>query len=148
MEAPLWTENVRSDDEAEYQVYPRAIATAEVGWSMQEQRHGSDFAKRLGILGSRLALQGVNFYPSPGAAWKAEGAAIDQRVAPGEVEQMTVGTFVAPGSTPSEVSVSIDWGDGAGLTPARVVVDQEPDIVHGAGTYTVYADHAYSRPGK
>jgi hypothetical protein len=149
VEAPLWTENVRSDDEAEYQVYPRAVATAEVGWSAQDDRNVSDFSRRLAVLGGRFTLQHVNFFPSPRAPWAGEALALDRDISTdGASNQQRLGMVLAPGSTPADLSVLVDWGDGTPMTAAELTTDQAPDIVHGVGAYVVTGDHEYGHPGK
>ncbi len=149
VEAPLWTESVRSDDEAEYQVYPRAVATAEVGWSVQKERTLPDFSKRLALLGGRLTLQHVNFFPTPRAPWAGEAVARDQDIsASGTSDQASLGTILAPGSSPADLTVRVDWGDGTPPTAAGLTTDQVPDVVHGVGAYTVSGSHKYRHPGK
>lgn len=70
VEVPLWTETVYTMSDVEYMTFPRAIAMAEVGWTSQNRRNWSDFKSRLGSLGTRLSLLGVNFYHSPDIWWR------------------------------------------------------------------------------
>jgi len=44
----LWTEFVTDPENADYKLWPRACATAEVGWTMQEKRNWDGFSNRLG----------------------------------------------------------------------------------------------------
>ncbi|MEE2523164.1 beta-N-acetylhexosaminidase [Pseudarthrobacter sp. J75] len=74
IEGPLWSETVRGGRQADWLLYPRAMALAEVAWSPQEQRHAPDLAARLGLMGARLALQGVAFQAAPDIDWSAEPA--------------------------------------------------------------------------
>lgn len=46
-QANLWTEYIPTEEHAEYMVYPRAIALAEIAWSSKDQRNYDDFIKRL-----------------------------------------------------------------------------------------------------
>lgn len=69
VEAALWTETVRGNDQAFWMSYPRAIAVAEVAWSEQQRRSREDFARRLPRVGKRLDIQGVPFYRSPSVEW-------------------------------------------------------------------------------
>ncbi|MDP5227790.1 MULTISPECIES: beta-N-acetylhexosaminidase [Arthrobacter] len=71
VEAPLWSETIRSLDEAHWLIYPRAIAVAETAWSGAEAKDPASFAVRLGALGERLVALDVTFRPSPGIAWNA-----------------------------------------------------------------------------
>ncbi|MGG5173344.1 family 20 glycosylhydrolase [Pseudarthrobacter sp. J1738] len=72
IEAPLWSETVRGADQANWLIYPRAIAIAELAWSAESQRNAQDFAARLGGLGQRLVNLDVTFHPSPSISWNAQ----------------------------------------------------------------------------
>ncbi|MDQ0707757.1 hexosaminidase [Arthrobacter woluwensis] len=71
VEAPLWSETIRSLDEAHWLIYPRAIALAETAWSNAAAKNATEFASRLGGLGERLVALGVTFRPSPDIEWNA-----------------------------------------------------------------------------
>ncbi len=148
VEAPLWTPLTRSDDETEYQVYPRLVSTAEVGWTPESERNGDEFARRLAHIGGPLTLQNVNFYPSPRADWPVEVAGINQTVPRnGVTGDRLVGVALAPGTQVADLEISVDWGDGSGPVPADVTVAQEPDVVHGVGVYRVASEHTFTEPG-
>jgi hexosaminidase len=77
LEAPMWCDKWRSWqyrprpgtlDRLDYQVYPRLIALAEVGWSPQKSREWDDFKVRLKVHGQRLDRLGVKYYRD-GAVW-------------------------------------------------------------------------------
>lgn len=57
----LWTEYIRTPDKAEYMVYPRACALAEVNWSRKESRSFHDFSSRLRDHLERLKVMNVNY---------------------------------------------------------------------------------------
>ncbi|MEX6688276.1 family 20 glycosylhydrolase [Danxiaibacter flavus] len=58
----LWTEHIPYAKKAEYMIFPRAIALAEVGWSQPQQKNYEDFARRLSSSYlKRLDLHGVNY---------------------------------------------------------------------------------------
>ena len=59
----VWTEYIATPDYAEYMVYPRACALAEVGWSPKVKRNYSDFLNRLKPNLARLKILGVNYRP-------------------------------------------------------------------------------------
>ena len=46
-QANLWTESCSSNAQAEYQIFPRALAVAECGWLAQDQKDWDGFYKRL-----------------------------------------------------------------------------------------------------
>jgi len=59
LEAPLWSEFVRSQSRLDYQAYPRLPAYAETAWIPRELKNYADFCARLGpfleLLGARHA---------------------------------------------------------------------------------------------
>lgn len=70
VEAPLWSETVRTLAEAEYLAFPRLLAIAEIGWSPARGRSWAEYRLRLAAQGPRLSAQGVNFYRSPEVPWR------------------------------------------------------------------------------
>jgi hexosaminidase len=67
VEAPLWSETLRSLADIEYMAFPRLPAIAELGWSSSHD--WDSFRARLGTYGPRWQEQGVNFYRSPQIDW-------------------------------------------------------------------------------
>ena len=57
----LWTEHVPNLKHAEYMIFPRECAIAEVGWSSQSSRDWNDFLRRLRIHAQRLDELGINY---------------------------------------------------------------------------------------
>ncbi|MEV4635774.1 family 20 glycosylhydrolase [Actinoplanes sp. NPDC049548] len=70
VEAPLWSETLRSLDDIEFMAFPRLPAIAELGWSPASTHDWESFSARLGSYGPRWTLQDVNFYPSPQINWE------------------------------------------------------------------------------
>lgn len=62
VEAPLWTETVRTMDDLEYLVFPRLLGIAEIGWSPAAERRWDEYRQRLLGHAARLEALGVNFY--------------------------------------------------------------------------------------
>lgn len=60
-QANVWTEYMKTGDEVEYKVYPRAIALAEVAWSSIANKNYDDFIKRLNANQSLLDGWKVNY---------------------------------------------------------------------------------------
>jgi len=56
----VWTEYMKTPEQVEYMVFPRAIALAEVVWSPKANRDFKDFGRRIGIHIPRLKAAGVN----------------------------------------------------------------------------------------
>jgi hexosaminidase len=69
VEAPLWSETLRTLDDIEFMAFPRLPAIAELGWSPTATHDWTSFRARLGAYGPRWTLQGVNFYRSPQVPW-------------------------------------------------------------------------------
>lgn len=57
----MWTEVVPDYAQAQYMVYPRACALAEVTWSDAKQKNWRDFRNRLDVQLQRLKAQRVNY---------------------------------------------------------------------------------------
>jgi len=60
VQANLWTEYISTTEQAEYMLFPRAIAIAETGWSTKESKNYDQFATRLSSHLERLQNNGVN----------------------------------------------------------------------------------------
>jgi hexosaminidase len=74
VEAPLWTETLRTIGELEYFAFPRIAAIAEVAWSPRAtgtpgERFG-DFGSRLAQLQPRLEAAGIGYYMAPDVPWR------------------------------------------------------------------------------
>ncbi|MFA6611419.1 MAG: beta-N-acetylhexosaminidase [Bacilli bacterium] len=61
VEAPIWTEYVRSIDRFEYLVYPRLLAVAERGWT--KEPNYPDFISSLYVFQNKLHSMGINGAP-------------------------------------------------------------------------------------
>lgn len=69
----LWTEFVPDPENADYKLWPRACATAEVGWSQQNQRNWDDFSRRLNKHLDYLDTLKVGYRVKPPQAVIAQG---------------------------------------------------------------------------
>jgi hexosaminidase len=69
VEAPLWSETLRSLDNIEFMAFPRMAAIAELGRSPWSTHDWTSFRARLGSYGPRWEQQGVDFYHSPQIDW-------------------------------------------------------------------------------
>ncbi|HEY3860244.1 MAG TPA: beta-N-acetylhexosaminidase [Verrucomicrobiae bacterium] len=61
----LWTEFIPNLHHAEYMIFPRECALAEVTWSPKDARNFDDFLKRLEIDERRLDALGINYRRNP-----------------------------------------------------------------------------------
>ncbi|ALG13191.1 hexosaminidase [Kibdelosporangium phytohabitans] len=69
VEAPLWTETVKTRQDIEYMAFPRLPAIAELGWSPWSKHSWDAFRQRLGAQGPRWQVMGVNYYRSTQVPW-------------------------------------------------------------------------------
>jgi hexosaminidase len=56
-----WSEYMDSPEKAEYMIFPRALAVAEVGWSQRQQRNYPDFLRRLRIHEPLLTRRNIQY---------------------------------------------------------------------------------------
>lgn len=70
VEAPLWTETIRTMADIEYMIFPRLAGHAEIGWSPQPGRAWDEYRLRLVAHGRRWAQMGINYYLSPQVPWQ------------------------------------------------------------------------------
>lgn len=64
LQGNLWTEYIATPEHAEYMLFPRAAAVAEIGWSPKEHKNYQDFLNRLTVHFSRLDQLNVNYSKS------------------------------------------------------------------------------------
>ena len=57
----VWTEYISTPEQAEYMIWPRAAAMAEILWTPLDQKNYDDFARRLSTHFKRLEHLNVNF---------------------------------------------------------------------------------------
>ena len=99
----LWTEFVPNTDDADYKIWPRACATAEVGWTPQARRNWDDFSTRLGDHLDRLDQLNVNYRVIQPSALFDKG--LVSIVAPGSGSQVA---YTTDGSEPTADSPIYD----------------------------------------
>jgi hexosaminidase len=69
LEAPLWTELLKTLADLEYMAFPRLAGYAEIGWSKTDGRSWDEYKARLATHGPRLTAWNVNFYKSNEIPW-------------------------------------------------------------------------------
>ena len=74
VEAPLWTETIRTLDDADEMAFPRIAAAAEIAWSPAEGdlRTWDSFRARVGALGPLWSSLGIRYHRSPEIPWATE----------------------------------------------------------------------------
>ena len=93
----LWTEFVPDPADADYKLWPRACATAEVGWTPQERRKWEDFDRRLG---RHLAF--------------LDGLKVGYRVRPPSGERARGKVTIRPPHEGAKVAYTLDGSDPDG----------------------------------
>jgi hexosaminidase len=69
VEAPLWSETLRSIADVERMTFPRLPGIAEVGWSPVAARGWEGFRRRLAAHGPRWSAMAVDYHRSPQVPW-------------------------------------------------------------------------------
>jgi hexosaminidase len=69
VEAPLWTEYIKTISDIEYMAFPRIACYAELGWSEKISNNWDNFKLRLATHGKRFSAMGINYYQSPQVPW-------------------------------------------------------------------------------
>ncbi|MGI5148222.1 beta-N-acetylhexosaminidase [Plantactinospora sp. CA-294935] len=103
VEAPLWTETIRTVGDIEFMTFPRLPAIAELGWSPAQARDWADFRLRLAGQGVRWSTAGITFHRSPEVPWAGSPVVPEPRSA---------------GSTAGAAGASADPAPGSGPPPA------------------------------
>jgi hexosaminidase len=70
VEAPLWSETIRTQQEVELLTMPRLAGYAEIAWSRPAGRTWDEYKTRLATHGPRLTAMGVNVYRSAAIPWR------------------------------------------------------------------------------
>ncbi len=68
VQAPIFTEHMRTEQRVEYMTFPRAAALAEVAWSPAERRDWADFQARLPAQLRRYDALGIHYAPPSNTA--------------------------------------------------------------------------------
>jgi hexosaminidase len=150
VEGALWTETIVNLSQADYMVYPRLPALAEVAWSPKVDRTlGSpayrDFLVRLAAQGARWQAAGQNFYPSTEVPWRLDLIPRTRLAARGGSFRGAVATLAAPGRAARSIRAIISWGDGT--TSAATVSGPAATSTSVNGLYSVSGRHRYAHPG-
>ncbi|MEQ4303651.1 beta-N-acetylhexosaminidase [Plantactinospora sp. B6F1] len=101
VEAPLWTETVRTVGDIEFMTFPRLPAIAELGWSPARSRDWADFRRRLAGHGLRWSTAGIAFHRSPEVPWAGSTPVVPEPRSAGSTAEATgASTTSTPGSGP------------------------------------------------
>lgn len=70
IEAPLWTETIKTMDDIEFMVFPRLPGYAEIGWYTGTDKTWEEYKVRLGKHSKRMKAMDINFYKSKLVDWQ------------------------------------------------------------------------------
>jgi hexosaminidase len=70
VEAPVWSETLKTLADVEYMAFPRLVGIAEIAWSPRAGRSWREYRLRLAAQGARLRAMGVQFYRAPEIPWR------------------------------------------------------------------------------
>ena len=91
VQAQLWTEYIRDSRRAEYNLFPRLVASADLAWSSADVRRAHPVAERLPAHVKRLDALGVNHRPLDGPhPWQQGGIGDNARFDPTGAERREV----------------------------------------------------------
>jgi hexosaminidase len=128
VQANLWTEYIKTPEQAEYMAYPRALALAEVGWSQRSRRDWNGFVQRLPDQLALLGALGVNYrIPNP-TGLEADRLTLDDRFVVelgnparrGEIRYTLDGSDPAPESALFGKPLKLELDEGGTTVSARV----------------------------
>lgn len=121
-QANLWTEYVPNERHAEYMLFPRILALAEVDWTDQNKRNYNDFMQRLNVINKELINSGINAFPLKNIDIKQKVDTINK--------QMVV--YLDPELSPSTIRYTTD-----GTRPQKdSPIYKDSIVVKGAATIT------------
>ncbi|SDD84819.1 beta-N-acetylhexosaminidase [Auraticoccus monumenti] len=167
VEAPMWSETIRGEDQAMYMALPRAAAILETGWTQAEDKDVDSFSARLGEYGAHLTVNDTNYYESRRAPWQWSLAGLDATVRRGRSATIDVGLVAAPGTKLSADGTSLvpdtstDDGDPASQSvlteplsavlvcgdtelPVTFTAEETRNELHAAGTYTAHVTGSFT----
>jgi hexosaminidase len=159
VEGAMWGETVANLANADYMVFPRLLALAEVAWSPRAHRTATSpayrgFLRRLAAQGARLQAAGVNFYPSTEVPWPLDAigttvTANARGLVTGPVARVSAPGYPASTLTMCDPSLgigcTIKWGDGSSTTGDMTGTNATGTAVN--SLYTIFGDHTYRHPG-
>ncbi|WP_085369895.1 family 20 glycosylhydrolase [Leifsonia sp. NCR5] len=149
VEGAFWGEFIRGADQAEYYSFPRMLATAEVGWTPQTARDQADFLARVSMLGGRMTLEGVNFFPTADVSWQTQIGARVTALSPTAGGSASIDVSVlAPGAAAADLTATVDWGDGTS-SPVTLTAARTSDIAAMTlnSAFTATVTHSYATSG-
>ncbi|MFC5220941.1 family 20 glycosylhydrolase [Bifidobacterium leontopitheci] len=102
VENALWSEHLRSLNDAELLMNTRLMATAEVGWTQQNLKNYGDWSKRAATIGISLMNRGANFHKASEINWEGSYAAVDSAAQKLENGKVLIGRYAEPGLTSTD----------------------------------------------
>lgn len=152
VETAFWGEFIRGVDQAQYYTFPRVLAIAEAGWSPQDVKQQAEFIDRVGQLGGRMTVDGVNFFPTASVDWRAGATATSASVtalAGNTDEAARVDWRVtAPGVNATDLTATVSW-DGGEATAIDLTQGSVGDIalMRAHGEFVGSSESVLTEPG-
>lgn len=150
VEAPIWSETLRTIQNIEFQAFPRLAATAELGWSPRydpvaaPERTLASFEARLAARGAAWQIRDQNFYASTQVPWRVDLAA--PNMIHGDLAfSGAVASVAAPGATLAGLTATIDWGDGTSSPGTLTGTEATSTTIN--SLYTASGSHTYATGG-
>jgi len=150
VEAPIWSETLRTIQNIEFQAFPRLPTTAELGWSPKydpvaaPDRTLASFEARLASRGAAWQIRNQNFYASTQVPWRVDLAAPNM-IRSDLAFSGAVASVAAPGATLAGLTTTIDWGDGT--SSAGTLTGTEATSTTVNSLYTANGSHTYAAAG-
>src|SRR6266536_285834 len=150
VEAPIWSETLRTIQNIEFQAFPRLAATAEIGWSPRfdpvaaPERTLASFEARLAPRGAAWQIRNQNFYASTQVPWRVDLAA-PNTIQSDPAFSGAVASVAAPGARIAGLTTTIDWGDGTSSPGTLTGTEATSTTIN--SLYTASGSHTYAAPG-
>ncbi|MGY3795528.1 family 20 glycosylhydrolase [uncultured Aquimarina sp.] len=102
LQGNLWAEQTDNDNIAEYQLYPRLIAIAEIGWTVRKNKNFNNFLNRLNSLYPILDDHEINYHiPLPEGPSSDHVVFIDSVTLPFSTTHPVKMVYTTDGSNPT-----------------------------------------------
>ena len=147
VQANTWAEQIPNEAHADYMVYPRALAVAEIGWSPATKKNYTNFLQKLSVRLASLDQQQVNFrIPEP--VGLKDSVALNDHIEiklQSAVSNATV-YYTTDGTTPTVNSSKNNQGINLLLPDNKPVVVKAITILPSGRQSTVYQATYVKKP--
>ncbi|MBV7363569.1 family 20 glycosylhydrolase [Actinomycetaceae bacterium TAE3-ERU4] len=126
IEGVSWSENVRTDHDLEFLLFPRILATAEVSWTDSKKKNYIDFISRLTNHTTGLNITGTTFNAHSKPEWKTvfSPAKIIAKSNRSNSSAYLLGWLSIPGKNAGELSISLSKGNSKTSLPVGLTQEK------------------------